>query len=259
MNPPTVLYETTNAVATITLNRPEMYNAFNTQLHGDLVAALRNAERDGAVRCVVLTGAGKAFCSGQDLKDVPLDRLDSLADVIRNTYNPMVMKLRNLGKPVIAAVNGVAAGAGMSLALACDLRVAVEGARFVAAFARIGLVPDSGMTYFLPRLIGPARAAELCMLGGEVDAQTALQWGMINAVASAEEFPNAVASLAKRLAEGPSVALGLMKRALELSATASLETMLEYEAMAQQSAGSSPQASEGIAAFREKRKANFSL
>ena len=253
----TVLYAVAEGVATITLHRPEVFNAFNRQLHRDLMEAIRKAERDPAVRCVVLTGTGKAFCSGQDLKDVPLDRLEALADIVRETYNPLILKLRSLGKPVVAAVNGVAAGAGMSLALACDMRVAVEGARFVAAFARIGLVPDSGMTYFLPRLIGPARAAELCMLGGEVDAPTALSWGLVNAVASAEEFPAAVSSLAARLADGPAIAIGLLKRALELSATGTLEELLEYEAMAQQVAGSSPEASEGIAAFREKRKPNF--
>jgi 2-(1,2-epoxy-1,2-dihydrophenyl)acetyl-CoA isomerase len=242
MSSATVLYETNDGVATITLNRPEMYNAFNLQVHRELTDALKKVERDPTIRCVVLTGAGKAFCSGQDLKDVPLDRLDSLADVVRQTYNPLILKLRTLDRPIIGAINGVAAGAGMSLALACDLRIAVEGARFVAAFARIGLVPDSGMTYFLPRLIGHARATELCMFGGEVDAQKALDWGLVNAVASPEEFPALVQSYATRLAEGPSIAIGLMKRALELSTTGSLEALLEYEAMAQQVAGSSPQA-----------------
>jgi 2-(1,2-epoxy-1,2-dihydrophenyl)acetyl-CoA isomerase len=252
---PTVRYEVSDAIATITLNRPEVYNAFNAQLHRELIGALRQAERDPAVRCVVLTGAGKAFCSGQDLKEFgDVSKEIDIGARIRELYNPLIRKLRGMSLPVIAAVNGPAAGAGMSLALACDLRVAAEGARFSAAFVGIGLIPDSGMIYFLPRLVGHARAFELCATGAPVDAATALQWGLVNAVASAEEFPAAVRQLAERLAGGPATAIGLIKRALEMSQQAGLDEVLEYEAQAQQVAGASPDFPEGVAAFREKRR-----
>lgn len=254
---PTVLYEQAEGVATITLNRPQVYNAFNEQLHRELRQALTSAERDPAVRALVLTGAGRAFCSGQDIKDVAVDGSRSLGDSVRERYNGLILHLRRLPKPIVAAVNGVAAGAGFSLALACDLRVAADTARFVAAFVNIGLVPDSGLSFFLPRLVGPARAAELCMLGGTLDAPTALGYGMLNRVVPAEELAGAARELAARLASGPALALGLIKRSLELSQSASLEQVLDYEAQAQQIAGSSPEYREGVAAFREKRTPNF--
>ena len=253
----TVLYALDEGIATITLNRPQVYNAFNERMHAELMQALRQAERDAAVRCIVITGAGKAFCSGQDLKEVPLDGSRSLGQSVRDRYNPLVLKLRSLPKPIVAGVNGVAAGAGMSLALACDLRVAVDSARFVAAFANVGLVPDTGMTYFLPRLIGHARALELCMLGGTIDAPAAQSYGMVNLLASAEEFPGVLKSLAQRIANGPAQALSLMKRGFELSLTGSLPDVLEYEAQAQQIAGSSWEYAEGVQAFREKRPPRF--
>jgi 2-(1,2-epoxy-1,2-dihydrophenyl)acetyl-CoA isomerase len=253
----TVLYDLSDGIATITLNRPHVYNAFNEQLHKELFDALKQAERDPGARCIVITGAGKAFCSGQDIKDIPLDGSRSLGNTVRERYNPLIMKIHNMPRPVVAAVNGVAAGAGFSLALACDLRIAVEGARFVAAFANIGLAADSGMSYFLPRLIGPARAAELIMTGGTLDAQAAYEYGMINRVASADEFPDAVRQLAARLADGPALALGLIKRSLHVGAHGTLEQALEYEAQAQQIAGSSPEYKEGVSAFREKRQPKF--
>jgi len=253
----TVLYDVSDAVATITLNRPQVYNAFNQQLHSELADALKQAERDPAVRCVMLTGAGKAFCSGQDIKSVPADGSRSLGSSVRDHYNPLVLRLRRLPKPVIAAVNGVAAGAGFSLALACDLRVAAESARFVAAFANIGLVPDTGMTYILPRLIGHARALELCMLGGTLDAATAHSYGMLNQVVPDAELATAARQLAERLAAGPATALSLIKRGFELALHGSLEQVLDYEAQAQQIAGSSPEYAEGLQAFREKRTPRF--
>lgn len=253
----TVLYDLTDGVATITLNRPRVYNAFNEQMHTELIDALKQAERDDAARCIVITGAGKAFCSGQDIKSVALDGSRSLGESVRNRYNPLALKLRSIPKPVIAAVNGVAAGAGFSLALACDFRVAVDTARFVAAFANIGLVPDTGLSYFLPRLIGQARATELCMLGGTIDAPTAYGYGMLNRVASAEQFSTAVRDLAGQLANGPALALSLIKRGLELSLSAPLEQVLDYEAQSQQIAGASPEYAEGVQAFREKRPAKF--
>lgn len=251
-----ILYELESGVATITLNRPQAYNAFTEHVHADLISALALAERDPAARCVVLTGAGKAFCSGQDLKELTEDV--DFGALVRERYNPLVLRLQALPKPTIAAVNGVAAGAGMSLALACDLRVAVAGARFVAAFANIGLVPDSGMSYLLPRLIGHARATELCLLGGTLDAATALGYGMVNQVAEPAEFAATVRQLAERLARGPALALGLIKRSLALgSGNATLEQVLEFEAEAQQIAGSSPDYAEGVAAFRERRAPVF--
>jgi 2-(1,2-epoxy-1,2-dihydrophenyl)acetyl-CoA isomerase len=251
----TVLYAIDDGVATITLNRPQAYNAFDRRMHAELARALKQAERDPAARCIVITGAGKAFCSGQDLKDLAPD--ESFGALVREHYNPLVLKLRGIPKPIIAAVNGVAAGAGMSLALACDFRVAVDSARFVAAFANVGLVPDTGMSYLLPRLIGQARALEFCMLGDTLDAATAHAYGMLNMVANAADFPGTVRQLAERLANGPTAALGLTKRAFELGLSATLEQALDYEAQAQQIAGAGAEYAEGLAAFREKRPASF--
>jgi 2-(1,2-epoxy-1,2-dihydrophenyl)acetyl-CoA isomerase len=251
----TILYEQSDGVATITLNRPRAYNAFTVAMHAELMTALKRAERDEAVRCIVLTGAGKAFCSGQDLREIAPDH--AFGANVRERYNPLIMKLRTISKPIVAAVNGVAAGAGMSLALACDLRVAVDSARFVAAFANVGLVPDSGMSYLLPRLIGAARALELCMTGGTLDAATAYSYGMLNAVVSAEAFSSAVQQLAERLAQGPATAIGLIKRSFELAASATLEQALDYEAQAQQIAGLSAEHAEGVRAFHEKRTPKF--
>jgi 2-(1,2-epoxy-1,2-dihydrophenyl)acetyl-CoA isomerase len=251
----TILYGLTDGVATITLNRPRAYNAFTAAMHAELMAALKQAERDKAVRCIVLTGAGKAFCSGQDLREIAPDQ--AFGAHVREHYNPLIMKLRAIPKPIVAAVNGVAAGAGMSLALACDLRVAVDSARFVAAFVNVGLVPDSGMSYLLPRLIGAARALELCMTGGTLDAATAYSYGMLNVVVSAEEFLSTVRQQAERLAHGPATAIGLIKRSFELAASATLEQALDYEAQAQQIAGLSAEYAEGVRAFHEKRPPKF--
>lgn len=251
----TILYELADGVATITLNRPQAYNAFDRQLHAELLGALEAAERDPAVRCLVITGAGKAFCSGQDLKELT-PGVDFRA-LLNQRYNPLILKLRALPKPIVAAVNGVAAGAGMSLALACDFRVAIESARFVAAFANIGLVPDSGMTYTLPRLIGYGRALELCMTGGTLDAATAYSYGMLNTVAPAAEFSGAVRQLAARLAAGPAATQGLIKHCFELSQFATLEQALAHESEAQQQAGAGAEYAEGVAAFRDKRPARF--
>lgn len=258
-NAATVLYAAHNGVATLTLNRPEVYNALNAQLFDELMSGLRQAERDPAVRCVVITGTGKAFSSGQDLRDVPLDgnAAGMIGEILRTRYNPLVLKLRALGKPVIAAVNGVAAGAGMSLALACDLRIAAADARFSAAFVKIGLIPDCGMTYFLPRLVGPNRALRLALTGETIDADTAYAWGLVEEVAPPEGFDAAVATLAETLARGPALAMSLIKRSLHYADGATLEQALAYEAQAQQVAGAHPDLHEGVAAFRAKRAAQF--
>lgn len=252
-----VLYAAEGGVATITLNRPQAYNALTRPLHRELFAAFREAERDAEVRAVILTGAGRAFCSGQDLRELTFDGSLDLAAELRGSYNPLILKIRALGKPVICAVNGPAAGAGMSLTLACDIRLAAAEARFATAFAKIGLIPDAGMTYFLPRIIGHARAVELCMAAGELDAQSALAAGLVSAVHPAEGLLGAARALAERLAAGPALALSLMRRAFDMSLGASLEQALEYEAMAQQSAGRHPDFAEGVTAFREKRPVRF--
>lgn len=254
----TVLYEVTGSVATLSLHRPELFNALNAQLHGDLLAALQRAEDDEAVRCVILTGSGKAFCSGQDLREFPAEgAVELIGERLRQRYNPLVLRLRELPKPVIAAINGVAAGAGLSLALACDLRIAAAGARLVVAFARIGLVPDCGMSFTLPRLIGHARAFDLAARGGELDAVTALNWGMLNQVVADEDLPSAARALAAELARGPATAIRMIKRSLNQSQHVTLEQALELEAQAQELVGAHPDFAEGLAAFAAKRPPRF--
>ncbi|MCG0239888.1 MAG: enoyl-CoA hydratase-related protein [Firmicutes bacterium] len=254
MNWETVRYETGGGVAVITLSRPETYNAFNQQMHRELAEALRQAERDPGVRAVVITGAGKAFCSGQDLAEVPPDL--EFSDLVRRYYNPLFLQIQRLEKPVLAAVNGVAAGAGMSLALACDLRIAHEEAVFTSAFARVGLVPDTGLSYLLPRLVGLGRAMELCLLADRIDARQALELGLVNRVAPAGEFEAAWREWAERLARGPR-SLGYTKRLLYHSLRATVEEQLEYEAWLQGLAGATEDAREGSRAFREKRPPEF--
>ncbi len=258
MAEPTVLAAVTNGVATLTLNRPEVYNALSAELLRELLAALRAAERDPAVRAVVITGVGKAFSSGQDLREFPAEGATALiGERLRTHYNPLVTQLTTMSKPVIAAINGVAAGAGLSLALACDLRLAGDDARLVVAFARIGLIPDCGMSYTLPRLIGPARAFDLAARGGELDAPTALAWGMLNRVAPAGELAAAAQAYGEEFTRGPAHAISLIKRSMAFGAGASLAQALEYEAQAQQAASAHPDFVEGVAAFREKRPASF--
>jgi 2-(1,2-epoxy-1,2-dihydrophenyl)acetyl-CoA isomerase len=222
---------------------------------------LRGAERDASIRAVVVTGTGRAFSAGQDLKD--LDSIKSpdgtiqLGGLLRDHYNPLIKRIRALDKPVVAAVNGVAAGAGMSLALACDLRIAGASATFVTAFSAIGLVPDSGMYYFLPRLVGWPKAMELVLSSERISAEDALRLGLVNRVVPAEELDAAVGELADRLAKGPAVAYALMKRGLERSRTADLDAVLEMEAQYQAIAGRTEDFLEGVAAFVAKRPASF--
>ncbi|MFV9506560.1 MAG: enoyl-CoA hydratase-related protein [Oscillochloridaceae bacterium umkhey_bin13] len=256
---PTVLYAADAGIATLTMHRPEVYNALSLELHTDLIAALERAEADPAVRCLVLTGGtGKAFSSGQDLREFPLEGAPAMiGERLRANYNPLVQKLMTMPKPIIAALNGVAAGAGFSIALACDLRIAATSARLVVAFIRIGLIPDCGMLYTLPRLVGQARAFELAARGADLDAATALNLGLLNLVVPDEELPAAARALASELAHRPAYALGLLKQTMHASAGASLVATLEYEAQAQQQAGAHPDFAEGVQAFREKRPARF--
>lgn len=249
----TLLYEVADGLAVITLNRPDKFNAFTRKMHAELQDALKGAERDAAVRCIAITGAGKAFCSGQDLTDLTGEPIGNL---VRRQYNPLIQKIRSLEKPVLAAINGVAAGAGMALALACDLRVASEKASFTTAFVNIGLVPDSAASYFLPRLVGLTKAAELALLGERISAAEAERIGLVNKVVPEAEFAAAWQAWASKLAAGPR-SQGLIKRMLNSSLTNNLEQQLELEAWFQDLAGSSEDAREGIAAFVEKRPPRF--
>jgi 2-(1,2-epoxy-1,2-dihydrophenyl)acetyl-CoA isomerase len=254
---PAMTTDTTNGILTITLDRPDALNAFDRAMKEELLAALKAADRDREVRVVVITGAGRAFCAGQDLKERQEPGATDLGTELRARYNPLILAMRRLDKPIIGAINGVAAGAGFSLALACDMRIASESASFIQAFGRVGLVPDSGSTWFLPRLVGPARAAELIFTGEPLDAATAERIGLVNRVVPAGRLLLEAHALANRLAQQAPRALALAKRALQRSLESGLEAQLEYEAQLQAIAGRSRDHAEGVAAFVEKRPASF--
>jgi 2-(1,2-epoxy-1,2-dihydrophenyl)acetyl-CoA isomerase len=243
------------AVLTITLNRPDVLNAFNTAMHETLAAALKEA-RSEAVRAVVITGAGRGFCAGQDLSEFR-DEAGDIGGRLRRNYHPNIMAIRALEKPVIAAVNGAAAGAGLSLACACDLRVASERATFVPAFVNVGLVPDSGGTFFITRLLGPARAFEWLCSGRRLTAPEALEWGVVSELAEAGELAPRAAELAAELAVLPTRAIGMTKRLLDRAATSTLDDQLEWEAQLQTAATNSADFREGVAAFLEQRQPRF--
>lgn len=255
----TILLTREDGVAVITLNRPHVYNAFNQQMNRELLKALRDVARDPGVRCVVLTGAGKAFCSGQDLGDRSDPNIGnfSLGESVRSRYNPLIRAIVEMEKPVLGAINGVAAGAGCSLALACDLRIVSDRARFIEAFVRVGLAPDSGSSYFLPKLVGLGRAMELAITGREVSAQEAVQIGLANRLVPHESFQEEALAWARQLADGPTRAIGLIKRALYKGADAALKEVLEYEAYMQELAGRTRDFREGVSAFMEKRQPRF--
>jgi 2-(1,2-epoxy-1,2-dihydrophenyl)acetyl-CoA isomerase len=243
------------AVLTVTLNRPDVLNAFNREMHRALAAALKEA-RDGGVRAVVLTGAGRGFCVGQDLtefREAPGD----IGSRLRESYHPNIRAIRALDKPVIAAVNGAAAGAGMSLACACDLRLAADSATFVPAFINIGLIPDSGGSYFVTRILGPARAFEWLTSGRRLTAAEAHAWGVVSEVVEADALASRAAELAAQLAELPTRGVGLTKRLLDHAVTATLEEQLEREAQLQAAATKTEDFKEGVAAFLEKRPPRF--
>ncbi len=255
--PATVRYEVADAIATITLARPEALNALTVPMKGELLAALRMAGRDRTVRAVVLTGAGRAFCAGQDLKERLEPDAAPLAVEVRERYNPIIAAMRALEQPIVGAINGVAAGAGASLAFACDLRIAAEGASFVLAFGRIGLVPDSGATWFLPRLVGPAKATELALLGESLSATEAERFGLVARVVAADALAAEARAMAERLAGLAPRALALTKRALQRSWLVDLDAALEDEAFRQGIAGATADHAEGLAAFLEKRPPRF--
>lgn len=251
----TIAYEVGNGVAWLTLNRPDKLNAFTDQMNKEITVALNEASKDHNVRTIVITGAGRAFCSGEDLGSIG-ENTDH-AEIIRKRYAPMMLKMASVEKPIIAAVNGVAAGAGVSLALAADFRLASEKVSFIEAFVHIGLVPDSGNMYYLPRLIGLAKALELALLGEKVSAQQAKELGLVTEVFKAEEFDQQVRAFAERLANMPTKAIGLIKRYMYESYNMNLPEMLEKEALAQRTAGLTVDHREGVQAFIEKRKASF--
>lgn len=251
----TVTYEVRGNTAWLTLNRPEKLNAFNAQLNKDVQKAVKEASKDPNIRVIVLTGAGRAFCSGQDLEGV--DEQTNLGDVLRTLYNPMVLEIEKCEKPIIAAVNGVAAGAGMSLALACDFRIASDKASFLQAFIHVGLIPDAGNLYFLPRLVGHAKALELAVLGEKIPAEEALRLGLVTRLAPADYFLEETAAFAERLAALPTKAIGLIKRNLKASWHENLEEFLERDAQGQRIAGQTEDHREGVEAFLSKRKPVF--
>ena len=260
MSDDVIRYANEEGVAAISLNRPEVLNSFNRAMGRELQKALAAAASDDSVRAVLLTGVGRGFCAGQDLSEVlPKDGepAPDLGDTVRDTYIPIVLALRNLAKPIVCAVNGVAAGAGANIALACDFVLASEQASFVQSFCKLGLVPDSGGTFFLPRLVGPARAAALTMLGDKVSAAEAQDLGLIYKTVPHESLMDEAGKLARRLAKQPTAGLALIKRALNQSLTNDLETQLQVERAFQTLAGQTHDYQEGVAAFLEKRKPNY--
>ena len=256
--PADVLVAVAGGVATITLNRPAALNALTIPMKERLLAAIQGVAGDDDVRAIVLTGSGRAFCAGQDLKERLEPDAPSLGEELTLRYNPIVRALRAAPQPVIAAVNGVAAGAGASLAFACDLRIASDGATFVLAFGRIGLVPDSGATWTLPRLVGAARAAEIALLGDAVSADDALRIGLVSRVVPADSLAGEAATMAARLAALAPGATALTKQALAAAFDRDLDAALDAEADAQATAGAHPDHAEGLAAFLEKRPPRFS-
>jgi len=247
-----------NKIATLTLNRPEVFNSFNREMALLLQDELDACEKNPEVRAIVLTGSGKAFCAGQDLKEVTSPELNpGFKKILEEHYNPIISRIRNIEKPIIGAINGVAAGAGANIALACDVVVASENASFIQAFSKIGLVPDSAGTFFLPRLIGFQKASALMMLGDKVSAVEAEKLGMVYKVVTPENFMEEVNNIASILANMPTKALGLTKRLLNNSMQNSLEEQLNLESKLQIESAQSEDYAEGVDAFVNKRKPNF--
>jgi 2-(1,2-epoxy-1,2-dihydrophenyl)acetyl-CoA isomerase len=257
---PAILLDITEAVATVTLNRPDKLNAFNESMHGELARALDQIESDETVRAVLLTGAGRAFCAGQDLGDRVVaegDQAINLGEKLERFFNPLIRRIRRLERPVVCAVNGVAAGAGANLALACDIVLAARSASFLQAFCRIGLVPDSGGTYFLPRLVGRARAMGLALLGEKLPAEQAEAWGLIWRCVDDAQLMEEARTLTRHLATQPTKGLGLIKRALNASPDYDLDAQLDLERDLQREAGRTEDYREGARAFLEKRPPSF--
>ncbi|HTP06907.1 MAG TPA: enoyl-CoA hydratase-related protein [Anaerolineae bacterium] len=254
----TILYDLADGVATLTFNRPEVRNAFNDVMAAEVQAALKTAERDEQVRCLVITGAGQGFCAGQDLAALrERGGAVSFREHLQQTYHPIVAKLYSIEKPIVAAINGAAAGAGWGIALACDIRYAAESAKFRLAFSGIGLAPDSGTSFFLPRLIGLGRALELAYTNEMLDANYALALGLVNKIFINDQLLPATLELARKLAQAPTRGLGLTKRAMNYALNVNLAEALDYEAHLQEIAGRTIDHHEGVQAFLEKRSPKF--
>lgn len=252
----TILSEQKENILIISLNRPDVYNAFNSDMLSELHDAFKKAGEDENIRCVILTGTGKAFCSGQDLKDFNEKKL-TFKEALEQRYNPLIRSIAYLPKPVICAINGVAAGAGISLALACDYRIAAESATLTEVFINVGLVPDSGSSYFLPRIVGYAKAFEMCATGDKVTASEAKEIGLVNKVVSGKLLMKSAEAAAGNFASRPTKAIGMIKDLLNRSFESSLDEMLKLEGDHQETAGNSEDFKEGIASFLEKRKPVF--
>lgn len=255
----TLIYEKNNGVATIALNRPEVLNAFNGRMHEEIRETFDDAAEDDETRAIVIRGEGHGFSAGADLVEV-MEHDDGdldLGEYLRETYSRLVTRIVNIEKPVIASLHGPVYGAGMGIALACDLRIAAENAEFSVAFVKIGLMPDAGVSFFLPRVVGLGRAMEMSMLGEAVEAKEAYNIGLVNKVVAKDELADETAALARRLADLPTLALGQIKQSFHASFEKDLETALESEARDQTLCGYTNDYKEGVAAFREKRPANF--
>lgn len=252
-----ILFEKKGNIAVITLNRPDVFNSFNKKMAMNMQAILDKCEHDETIRCIYITGNGKAFCAGQDLAEVMDPEGPELSSIVKDHYNPIVMRIRNIEKPIIAAVNGVAAGAGANIALACDICVATEKASFIQAFSKIGLIPDSGGTYFLPRLIGLQKATALTFLGDKISAEKAERMGMIYEWYTDDVFIQKSLALAEKLSKMPTKGIGLTKRALNAGLVNNLEEQLDLENSLQTAAGKTYDYNEGVQSFLDKRKPIF--
>ncbi|WP_432473651.1 2-(1,2-epoxy-1,2-dihydrophenyl)acetyl-CoA isomerase PaaG [Amphritea sp. HPY] len=253
-------FEITSGVAVLTLNRPDSLNSFNTEMHAEMRDALKQVKTNAEVRCLLITGNGRGFCAGQDLSDrnvAPGAEMPNLGESIEKNYNPMIRAITALEMPVICAVNGVAAGAGANIALACDIVLASKKASFIQAFCKIGLVPDSGGTWTLPRALGTPRAMALSLLGDKLSAEQAEQWGMIWKTFEPEELKDAALAMAKQLATQPTKGLALIKRAIQASSTNTFDEQLDLERDLQTIAGRTEDYREGVGAFMAKRQPEF--
>jgi len=257
MESDSILVEKGEGLVVITLNRPERLNAFTAEMNRSLQVALAAAGEAEDCRAILITGAGRAFCAGQDLNDPGAAPDQDLGDLLEDLFNPLIRSMRALEKPIVCAVNGVAAGAGASLAMACDIVLAAKSAKFMQAFVKIGLVPDCGGTWFLTHLLGEARAKALAMTGMPLSAETAADWGMIWRAVEDEALMEEARKLAGELATGPTVALGLIKQAVQSAGSHSLNNQLELERDLQSEAGKTPDYAEGVAAFTGRRQPNF--
>ncbi|MCB0345541.1 MAG: 2-(1,2-epoxy-1,2-dihydrophenyl)acetyl-CoA isomerase [Bdellovibrionales bacterium] len=256
----TIGFETSDGAALITLKRPDVLNSFNREMAAELVAALESVRDTDSIRAALITGEGRAFCAGQDLDAVIAkdgNPAPELGDIVRDCYNPIVRLIRTIEKPIVAAVNGVAAGAGANLALCCDVVLASEKASFIQSFVNVGLIPDTAGTFFLPRLVGLQRASAMMILGDKIAAAKALEFGMIYKVCAPEELQSEALAMTKHLATQPTKGIGLTKRLLNASVFNSLDEQLKQEEQLQTLAGHSKDYNEGVSAFLEKRKPNF--